>query len=167
MKATVKINQSDLNNLNKKIAFFKGFDKNVLSTELARTAMDIAREAKKNVARNANDTGALKQSITPVIKGKTVSVVANKKYAPYIEFGTGRLVSLDDMLELGIPSTYAMQFKGKGLREVNLPARPFLFSSARIGMRNLIDRLTKRICYETAGIPSLQMVESLYTCDII
>ena len=47
MKATVKINQSDLNNLNKKIAFFKGFDKNVLSTELARTAMDIAREAKK------------------------------------------------------------------------------------------------------------------------
>ena len=145
MKADIKLNKSDLNNLNRKIAFFKGFDKKVLSTELGRTALDIAREAKKNVAKNANDTGALKQSITPEISGKTVSVVANKKYAPYIEFGTGSSVNLDDMLQLGIPSSYAMQFKGKGIREVNLPARPFLFSSARKELRNLMNRLTKRI----------------------
>ncbi len=125
--------------------FFKWFDKNVLSTELARTALDITREAKKNVARNANDTGALKQSITPEISGKTVSVVANKKYAPYIEFGTGATVNIDDMLQLGIPSSYAMQFKGKGIRQVNLPARPFLFSSARKELKNLMNRLTKRI----------------------
>ena len=145
MKVDIKINQSDLNNLNKKIAFFKGFDKNVLSTELARTALDITREAKKNVARNANDTGALKQSITPEISGKTVSVVANKKYAPYIEFGTGATVNIDDMLQLGIPSSYAMQFKCKGIRQVNLPSRPFLFSSARKELKNLMNRLTKRI----------------------
>lgn len=142
MNAIVKINQSDLNELKRKLGFFKSLDNKVLPTELAKTAFDISRMAKKNVAV---DTGGLKQSITPVIKGKTVSVEVKKKYAPYIEFGTGRLVSLDDMLELGIPSTYAMQFKGKGLRDVNLPARPFLFSSARIGLRNLIDRLTKRI----------------------
>jgi phage gpG-like protein len=142
MKADIKLNQSDLNNLNRKIAFFKGFDKKVLSTELGRTALDIAREAKKSVAV---DTGDLKQSITPEISGKTVSVVVNKKYAPYIEFGTGSTVSLDDMLQLGIPSSYAMQFKGKGIREVNLPARPFLFSSARKELRNLMNRLTKRI----------------------
>lgn len=142
MKADIKLNQSDLNNLNRKIAFFKGFDKRVLSTELGRTALDIAREAKKTVAV---DTGGLKQSITPEISGKTVSVVVNKKYAPYIEFGTGSSVNIDDMLQLGIPSSYAMQFKGKGIREVNLPARPFLFSSARKELRNLMNRLTKRI----------------------
>jgi phage gpG-like protein len=142
MKVDIKINQSDLNNLNKKIAFFKGFDKNVLSTELARTALDITREAKKTVAV---DKGGLRQSITPEISGKTVSVVVNKKYAPYIEFGTGSTVSLDDMLQLGIPSSYAMQFKGKGIRQVNLPARPFLFSSARKELKNLMNRLTKRI----------------------
>lgn len=142
MKADIKLNQSDLNNLNRKIAFFKGFDKKVLSTELGRTALDIAREAKKTVAV---DTGGLKQSITPEISGKTVSVVVNKKYAPYIEFGTGSSVNIDDMLQLGIPSSYAMQFKGKGIREVNLPARPFLFSSARKELRNLMNRLTKRI----------------------
>ena len=142
MKADIKLNKSDLNNLNRKIAFFKGFDKKVLSTELGRTALDIAREAKKTAAV---DTGGLRQSITPEISGKTVSVVVNKKYAPYIEFGTGSTVSLDDMLQLGIPSSYAMQFKGKGIREVNLPARPFLFSSARKELRNLMNRLTKRI----------------------
>jgi len=142
MKVDIKINQSDLNNLNKKIAFFKGFDKNVLSTELARTALDITREAKKTVAV---DKGGLRQSITPEISGKTVSVVVNKKYAPYIEFGTGATVNIDDMLQLGIPSSYAMQFKGKGIREVNLPARPFLFSSARKELKNLMNRLTKRI----------------------
>ena len=81
-------------------------------------------------------------SITPEISGKTVSVVVNKKYAPYIEFGTGSTVSLDDMLQLGIPSGYAMQFKGKGIREVNLPARPFLFSSARKELRSVTGSLT-------------------------
>ena len=145
MKADIKLNQIELKNLNKKIDYFKKFENNILPTELGRTAMDIAREAKKNVARNANDTGALKQSITPEISGKTVSVVANKKYAPYIEFGTGSSVNLDDMLQLGIPSSYAMQFKGKGIRKVNLPARPFLFSSARKELKNLMNRLTKRI----------------------
>ena len=142
MKADIKLNQSDLNNLNRKIAFFKGFDKRVLSTELGRTALDIAREAKKTVRYQF---GGLRQSITPEISGKTVSVVVNKKYAPYVEFGTGASVNIDDMLQLGIPSSYAMQFKGKGIREVNLPARPFLFSSARKELRNLMNRLTKRI----------------------
>jgi len=142
MNAIVKINQSDLNELKRKLNFFKSLDNKVLPTELAKTAFDISREAKKTVAV---DKGGLRQSITPEISGKTVSVVVNKKYAPYIEFGTGRLVSLDDMLELGIPSTYAMQFKGKGIRQVNLPARPFLFSSARKELKNLMDRLTKRI----------------------
>ena len=142
MKADIKLNQSDLKNLNKKIDYFKKFDNNILPTELGRSALDIAREAKKTAAV---DTGGLRQSITPEISGKTVSVVVNKKYAPYIEFGTGSTVSLDDMLQLGIPSSYAMQFKGKGIREVNLPARPFLFSSARKELKNLMNRLTKRI----------------------
>lgn len=142
MKVDIKLNQSDLKNLDKKINYFRDFDKRVLTAELGRTALDIAREAKKNVAV---DTGGLKQSITTERFGKTVAVVANKKYAPYIEFGTGSAVNLDDMLQLGIPSSYAAQYKGKGLRKVNLPARPFLFSSARKELKNLMDRLTKRI----------------------
>nr|MBC8395653.1 hypothetical protein [Flavobacteriales bacterium] len=49
MKANIKINQSDLNQLNKKLSFFKNFDKKVLSNELGRTALDISRLAKKTV----------------------------------------------------------------------------------------------------------------------
>ena len=142
MKANIKINQSDLNQLNKKLSFFKNFDKKVLSSELGRTALDISRLAKRTVPV---DTGGLRNSITAEIQGKTVSVVVNKDYAPYIEFGTGSMVKIDDMLALGIPPSYAMQFKGKGLRQVNLPARPFLFSSARIEYNKLLNRLNNRI----------------------
>ena len=142
MKASIKINQSDLNQLNKKLNFFKDFDKKVLSNELGRTALDISRLAKRTVPV---DTGGLRNSITAEIQAKTVSVVVNKDYAPYIEFGTGSMVKIDDMVSLGIPPSYAMQFKGKGLREVNLPARPFLFSSARIEYNKLLNRLNNRI----------------------
>ena len=48
MKANIKINQSDFNQLNKKLNFFKDFDKKVLSNELGRTALDISRLAKLN-----------------------------------------------------------------------------------------------------------------------
>ena len=62
-----------------------------------------------------------------------------------MEFGTGRLVDLEDLTDLGLPASYAMQFKGKGIKEVNLPARPFFFSSVRIELKKLLDRLDKTI----------------------
>ena len=49
------------------------------------------------------------------------------------------------MLELGIPASYASQFKGKGIKDVNLPARPFFFNAARIGLKNLLVRLNGEI----------------------
>ena len=60
MRASIKINQSDLNELNKKFNFFKDFDKKVLSNELRKTALDIARLAKRTVPV---DTSALRNSI--------------------------------------------------------------------------------------------------------
>ena len=49
------------------------------------------------------------------------------------------------MLKLGIPARYAKQFQGKTGRKVNLPPRPFFFSSARVGFKNLLNRLTGEI----------------------
>jgi len=138
----VKINQSDLRSLNSKIKFLRSIDKQKLSSELGRAALDISRTAKKTVKV---DSGNLKQSITTEVQSKRVSVIAGANYAPYVEFGTGGLVDLTDMKELGIPESYAAQFKGKGIREVNLPARPFLFNSARIGLNKLMNRLKKII----------------------
>lgn len=134
----MKINSSDLAQLKKKLNNLRAFDKKTLSNELGRAAMDIARLAKQNAPV---DKGTLKQSIKSERKGKTVEVIAGANYAPYVEFGTGGMVDLDDMLQLGIPASYAAQFKGKGIKEVNLPARPFFFSSARIGFKTLLIRL--------------------------
>jgi HK97 gp10 family phage protein len=134
----IKINQSDLSQLNKKLDNLRAFDKKTLSNELGRSAMDIVRMAKQNAPV---DKGTLKQSIKSERKGKTVEVIAGAHYAPYVEFGTGGMVKLDDMLQLGIPPSYAAQFKGKGIKEVNLPARPFFYNAARIGLKNLLVRL--------------------------
>ena len=134
----IKISQSDLSQLNKKLDNLRAFDKKTLSNELGRSAMDIVRMAKQNAPV---DKGTLKQSIKSERKGKTVEVIAGANYAPYVEFGTGGMVDLDDMLQLGIPPSYAAQFKGRGIKEVNLPARPFFYNAARIGLKNLLVRL--------------------------
>lgn len=157
--ASIKINQSDLAQLNKKLAYLKGYDRKELSTELARTALDIVRTAQKNVKV---DKGDLKKSIGAEAKGKTISVFATAKYAPYVEFGTGDKVDLTDMRELGIPERYANQFRGEGFTgqvpvnfgkkgwrmvqfPIHLPARPFFFSSVRIEYKKMLERITKKI----------------------
>tara|TARA_R110000822_G_scaffold5786_3_gene24725 strand:+ start:1878 stop:2315 length:438 start_codon:yes stop_codon:yes gene_type:complete len=139
---SLKINQSDLAKLKMKLNNLRAFDKKTLSNELGKTAFDIARKAKQSAPV---DKGTLKQSIRAELKGKTVEVIAGAHYAPYIEFGTGGQVNLDDMLELGIPASYAEQFRGKGLKNVNLPPRPFFFSSAREGLNNLLIRLNNEL----------------------
>lgn len=142
IKMSVKINQSDLKLLKKKLDNLRAFDKKTLSNEIGKTALEISRLAKQNAPV---DTGTLRQSIRAEKKGKTAEVVAGAKYAPYVEFGTGSQVDLSDMLELGIPESYAAQFKGKGVKKINLPARPFFFSSARIGFNDLLNRLKGQI----------------------
>lgn len=142
MNVNIKIDQSDLSKLKKKLDNLRAFESQKLSNELGKTALDISRMAKQTAPV---DSGSLKQSIKAERKGKTVEIIAGAHYAPYVEFGTGGSVDLNDMLQLGIPASYAAQFKGKGIRDVNLPARPFFFSSARIGFKNLLNRLNGEI----------------------
>lgn len=142
MNVNLKIDQSDLNKLKNKLDKMRAFESKTLSNELGKTGMEIVRLAKRSAPV---DKGSLKQSISAQRSGKSINVVAAANYAPYVEFGTGGSVDLTDMIELGIPPSYAAQFKGKGIREVNLPARPFFFSSARIGFKNLLNRLNGEI----------------------
>jgi HK97 gp10 family phage protein len=142
MNVNIKINQNDLLKLKNKLDKMRAFESKTLSNELGKTGLEIVRLAKRAAPV---DKGALKQSISTQRSGKSVNVVAAANYAPYVEFGTGGSVDLTDMTELGIPESYAAQFKGKGIRDVNLPARPFFFSSARIGFKNLLNRLNGEI----------------------
>lgn len=142
MNVNIKIDQSDLSKLKKKLDNLRAFESQKLSNELGKTALDIVSLAKKQVKA---PTGTLRNTIKAERKGKTVEIIAGAHYAPYVEFGTGGSVDLNDMLQLGIPASYAAQFKGKGIRDVNLPARPFFFSSGRIGFKNLLNRLNGEI----------------------
>ena len=120
----IKINQSDLAQLKKKLDNLRTFDKTTLSNELGKTGADISRIATKAAP---SDYGTLRQSIRYQKQGKTVEVIAGAKYAPYVEFGTGAFVTFDDMLELGIPKSYAAQFKGA--KPGYMKPQPFFFGS--------------------------------------
>jgi hypothetical protein len=139
---SAKINQSDLNKLNKKIANLKLYSKQGLSNEVGRTAMEIVGKAKGSAPK---DTGNLAQQIATEPSGKGIDIVSKSNYSPYVEFGTGNEVELTDMLDLGIDESYAAQFKGASQDRVHLPARPFFFSSARVGFKNMLKRVEKQL----------------------
>ena len=61
-------------------------------------------------------------------------------YSAYHEFGTGRLVSIPDGWE-----EMAAQFKGKGIREVNIMPRPFMRPAFIEGSKNYKKDLDKAL----------------------
>ncbi|MVM34396.1 hypothetical protein GO755_30470 [Spirosoma sp. HMF4905] len=75
------------------------------------------------VEKVAVDHGKLRQSgfYESTNRGFGAKITFSVPYAPFVEFGTGGLVSIPEGWE-----ELAGQFKGAGKREVNLPARPFL-----------------------------------------
>lgn len=90
-----------------------------LEAAVQRATINIDRKAKQNAPV---DTGRLRGSIHRTSNKLSGVVFTNVEYAPYIEFGTGSMVDVPEGLE-----DYAMQFKGDGKRQVNMPAQPFLF----------------------------------------
>ena len=65
-------------------------------------------------------------------------VYANARYAPYQEFGTGKRVRVYPGY-----SRYAMQFKGRGIREVNIRPHPFFINSFELSKRWMLKELNK------------------------
>lgn len=96
----------------------------------------------KAVSRAPVDLGVLRQSIgnEPRNGGFNYIIFVSAEYAPYIEFGTGIKVNVPSEL-----TNYAKQFIGKGERQVNLPARPFLFPAYFEERKKLIEDLKKSI----------------------
>ncbi len=88
------------------------------------TANEMVLEAKRSLTVvGAVDNGGLRQSIVNTqIDSLNYKVEALKFYAPYVEFGTGTMVDIKPGWE-----KMAGQFKGKKIKQVNLPARPFMF----------------------------------------
>ena len=104
---------------------------------------EVVLQATYEAKRNAPvDLGGLVQSINADFnKWKLEGVIsANAPYAPYVEFGTGGLVEIPQGFE-----ELAAKFKGKGVKKVNLPARPFLIPAAQKGAKELQEKLSKLV----------------------
>lgn len=107
-----------------------------VANEINSSALTIQRNAKRNVVV---DNGFLRNSIRlEPISDLTYTVEAKAKYAPYVEFGTGGLVEIPAGYE-----QYAAIFKGKGIRKINLRARPFLIPAFENEVPQLLKRLKK------------------------
>lgn len=123
--------------LKKKLKALEDLSKQELSNELGKMAFDSARKAKQ---ASPVDTGTLRNSIgVERLTKKSLSVFAKAKYAPYIEFGTGSYVTLDDMKQLGIPESYAAKFKGS--KSGYIRPQPYFFISVRKALAEGLKRV--------------------------
>jgi HK97 gp10 family phage protein len=132
----------DLQGIDKLYNKFKSLEtkgKGEVKNEFNNAAINIQNAAKRAVVV---DDGFLRNSIEFKEMGTNEKFVytirAKAKYAPYVEFGTGGLVS--------IPAGYeqlAAQFRGRGIRKINLRARPFLIPAFEQEKPKLIERLKK------------------------
>jgi len=110
-----------------------------IDQELDAFVLEVNEEQVERVTKNkAVDTGTLRRGNKFNIKLKLLQklIYNDVEYAPFIEFGTGETVVIPKGLE-----TIAEQFKGKGIRKINLPARPFFFAPFREKTPELMKRL--------------------------
>jgi len=72
------------------------------------------------------------------------------KYAPYQDWGTGSRVHVPAFVKekFGVDS---MQWKGKGIRRVNIKPHPFFFVSANVAYLEMIHKLKALGFNETTG----------------
>lgn len=121
---SIEFNKQSLQAFYKYLKNLEGDVADFVRAEVEDSILAIETEAANEVRV---DTGALKNSIqsTPIKVSKnkiTGGVEVGAEYAPYVEFGTGTRVKVPSEL-----TAFASQYKGDGIKEVNLPARPFFY----------------------------------------
>lgn len=94
-----------------------------------KSLVEVAgRNAEHEAKTNAPvDLGKHRQNIVyePTKRGFGARLTANMPYAAYLEFGTGTSVDIPAGFE-----ELAEKFKGKGVRQINLPPRPHIIPAA-------------------------------------
>lgn len=82
----MELNKSDFNKLQGKLTKLKAIDRTLLSTEIGKGALNIARDMKKNAPV---DNGDLKKAIFAVVKNKKAEIRSDAPYSGFVEFGGG------------------------------------------------------------------------------
>ena len=115
-----------------------------VAMEVNASALAIQSKARRDVVV---DNSTLRSSIQlkEINRGDKImyTVGSRLKYAPYVEFGTGGTVNVPAGYE-----DFAIQFKGKGIRKINLKPRPYLipaFESEIPILRKNIQNVIKNV----------------------
>ena len=142
----VNIDQKDLKQLFSKLEQFEAYNK-IVDLRLKVNAQNTANEAARNTPVNDSN---LRLGIRAVkIKKQVYDVRASAPYSAFVEWGTRHKFSssnLNDMRALGIPDSYAAQFKATPLKKAtNLKARPFLFPAIRKNWEKVLKQIEKDI----------------------
>ena len=137
----------------------KGLDK--VFKDLSKLGADVDKKVALITRSNAQeivvdarqrapiDLGKLRQGINSEKDKNTFNykIFAREKYSAYMEFGTGGMVKVPNELK-----EIAIQFKGKGVKEINLQPRPYLYPAFVKGreqyledLKALLDNSTKKI----------------------
>lgn len=137
----IKVSLSGIKGLEKALkgksdALVKGVD-----MEIKASVLEINQQQKSLAPV---DFGALRSSLkwakTAPLTFELVSSGAGSSYAPYQEFGTGGLVRIPQGLE-----AEASQYKGKGIRQINMRPQPFFFAPAFAEWNKLKKRIEKML----------------------
>ena len=146
-KSAIKIDDIDLKELTSTINKLKKFSSQELSNELGATALYAVSDMANDVPVAKVFGGTLKQSLRSERNSPNeVSIVADTNYAAYVEFGTGRYVEVDDLVKLGVDAQWAYKnFKGKGIREVNIHPQPYFFKNIRKNLLLMMDRINNKL----------------------
>ena len=123
------MSKAELKGLQELLKKFKTLDKEIVKNVddlIEGSAQEIELDAKVAAPVNKGKGGG---NIRLGIKAEPIQgeklgyrVVAKEKYSAFMEFGTGGKVKVPAELK-----DIAIQFKGKGIREVNIQPRPFLY----------------------------------------
>lgn len=142
-KAEFRFSFEGIEDFKKKVQKYKFTVREEIKKRTVQAGYNIQREARLNTPV---EFGFLKNSIRNYNAPDRLTSETNveQHYAPYVEFGTGTLVRVPRELR-----DFAWQFKGKGVKQVNLPARPFLYPAFFSERKQYLNDLQK-IISETA-----------------
>ena len=82
----MELNKSDLNKLQGKLTKLKAIDRTLLSTEIGKGALNIAKDMKTNAPV---DTGKLRDLIYSQKTVNGAEIKSDANYSGYVEFGKG------------------------------------------------------------------------------
>jgi hypothetical protein len=116
--------------------------KRAVQREVVMAVLAIESGGKRSapVAGKGKSGGYLRASIHSTLGADLLggTIWAAAPYAPYQEFGTGALVNVPPGFE-----EFAMQYKGRGIRRVNIKAKHFLFNAWVVRGREFLENIER------------------------